>query len=1320
MYTAQNQPYLFNHLTTENGLQNSSVVSITQDSAGFMWFGTVTGISRYDGAKCRNYEFNRIANDVIVQDYPLSLKCDQKKRLWVGTSFGLKVYNELKDVFEDVPLDKFKGGAVNCVFEDKKGSLWIGTSVGLFKSVEINKQTRFEHYPEKGNAFIDKNIRVVFEDNRGILWVGTSNGLSKLQPEDPGTIINFLTSSNDQSSLSSNLVTSITEDANGTIWVGTQNEGLNRFNSQTQTFTRINHSEGLTSNNIRSVLFSRDKQLWIGTQEGISILDPATGKIYNCRNDASDNSSLSRNSVYSLFEDNDGTIWVGTYYGGVNYRYSFSLNFHQIQNRGQQNSISNNVVSNIAEDKDGNLWIATEGGGLNFLDKKTNTIAVYKNAPKNQTSLGSNLIRCLYVDQEQNLWCGTHGGGLNVLPKGSRSFHRYLFSENDLATIRKEIYGILEDNQKRLWVSSNHGLFLFKKDGTNLAQLPSETIRNNRSGLRFTALLKDKNGDIWIGGAPGLYVNIKDSLVLINKEVTVNCLQQDSKGDIWIGLSNQGLAVFNTHSKSFEILTDKLQAKSVFGILEDAPGNIWLSTENGLIKFDPQKRTTQLYTVSDGLSGNEFNVNSFLKAGNGEFYFGGFNGITHFFPYEITVNKRSAPIVFTGLKLFNKDVNNEIENLLLNENINTLRKLKLKHDQNVVTIEFALLNFIKSNKNKYEYKLEGFDKEWVATNNSYVTYTNLSPGKYQFRVRGANNDGVWSELQTLEIRVLPPLWRTWWAYLLYVILLLSVLFLLVRYFFLQTLLKKEEELHQVKLNFFTNVSHEIRTHLSLIVAPIENLAKTNTANSFLVQQLKTVKTNADRLLRLVNELMDFRKAETKHLNLQFEPVELVSFLQEIYESFRELSVEKEISVSFRHNTNHLMVSCDKTQMEKVFFNLLTNAFKFTDTHGKIQMLLERQGPNAVVKIIDNGKGVAPEYLDKIFDNYFQVPDYEKQNTGYGLGLALSKTIAQFRHGSITAVSGRHPETNEQQTVFTVTIPLVLSDEQKRSSIENESVFAHTTTEELAEKSIAPITKLSVEKKAATLLIVDDNSELRDLIRESFTAHYQIFESENGTEALTVANEQIPDLIISDVMMPEMNGFELCEKLKTDERTSHIPVILLTAKTTQNDQLEGLETGAELYLTKPFSTRVLELSVRNLLNAREKLWSKFLQMENIPTVKEDLSYYKNNIDQEFLLKMSKLVDEHMGKPEFGVDMLSRKMNMSAPIVYRKLKGVTGLTVNEFIKKQRLQKAADLLVQTDFQISEIADSIGYTDTKYFSIEFRKRYEMPPSEYRKKKAG
>jgi ligand-binding sensor domain-containing protein/signal transduction histidine kinase/CheY-like chemotaxis protein len=1317
MYTAQSQPYLFNHLTTENGLQNSSVVSITQDSAGFMWFGTITGISRYDGAKCRNYEFNRIANDVVVQDYPLSLKCDQKKRLWVGTTFGLKLYNELKDVFEDVPLRRLKGGAVNCVFEDKKGRLWIGTSEGLFKSTEVNKQIRFEQYPEKGNAFTNKNIRVVFEDSKGILWVGTSNGLSKLQPEDPGTIVNYFTNSNDHSSLSSNLITSISEDANGTIWVGTQNEGLNRFNSQTQTFTRIRHSEGLTSNNIRSIFFSRDKQLWIGTQEGISILDPATGKIYNCRNDASDNNSLSRNSVYSLFEDNDGTVWVGTYYGGVNYRYSFSLNFRQIQNRGQQNSISNNVVSSIAEDKDANLWIGTEGGGLNFLNKKTGIVTIYKHVPKNSGSLGSNLVRSVYVDQEQNVWCGTHGGGLNVLPAGKQSFQRYLFSDNDLAAIRTELYSILEDDKKRLWVTSNHGLFLFKKEGTKLIQLPSETIKNNRSALRLTALLKDKNGNIWVGGEPGLYLSVNDSLIVIDRQIGVNCLQQDSKGNIWIGLTKQGLALFNEQSKSLEIVTDKLPAKSVFGIVEDVSGNLWLSTENGLIKFDPHKRTTQLYTVSDGLSGNEFNVNSFLKAGDGEFYFGGFNGISHFFPHQVTINKRSAPLVFTGLKLFNKELNTQTENTLQNENINTLRKLKLKHDQNVVTIEFALLNFIKSNKNKYEYKLENFDKEWVATNNSYVTYTNLSPGKYQFRVRGANNDGVWSELQTLEVRVLPPLWRTWWAYLLYAVLLFSVLFLLVRYFFLQTLLQKEEELHQVKLNFFTNVSHEIRTHLSLIVAPIENLAKTNTTNSFLTQQLKSVKTNADRLLRLVNELMDFRKAETSHLNLQFETIELVSFLQEIYESFRELSVEKGISVSFRHNVNYLMVSCDKTQMEKVFFNLLTNAFKFTGKHGQIQMILEHQGSNAVVKIIDNGKGISPEYLDKIFDNYFQVPDYEKQNTGYGLGLALSKTIVQLHHGSITAVSESQPETNEQQTVFTVTIPLVLSEEQKRSSIENE--FAYTTMEELADKNIAHITQLPVEKKTATLLIVDDNAELRDLIRESFTAHYKVFESENGADALKVANEQIPDLIISDVMMPEMNGFELCEKLKTDERTSHIPVILLTAKTTQNDQLEGLETGAELYLTKPFSTRVLELSVRNLLSVREKLWTKFLQMERIPTVKEDLSYYKNNIDQEFLLKMSKLVDEHMGEPEFGVDMLSRKMNMSAPIVYRKLKGVTGLTVNEFIKKQRLQKAADLLVQTNFQISEIADSIGYTDTKYFGIEFKKRYEMPPSEYRKKKA-
>ncbi len=1317
---AHTQDISFHRISTEDGLLDNSTISIAQDSTGFMWFGTINGLSRHDGSGFKNYMFKTSDAGSPAYANIVSLYCDSRKTLWVGTSNGLKVYNEQLDIFEDVKVFGKDDFTVFSILEDNSKRLWAGTTSGLFVKNNTQPNGLFDPFKIGKVSIAVNNIRKIFEDKNRNIWVATTNGLSRMKMQGRKWLIqNYYSDPKNDQSLSNSFITDVAEDLQGNIWIATSNSGVNVLNMATSTFKKIlygTNPNSLINNNVRKIICDRKGHMWVGTQEGLSIIDPNTFVVQSFQSEVWDVNSLSKNSIHSLMQDKNGSIWIGTYYGGVNCYYAYNTIFHNIQNTGRGTSLNNNVVSSIAEDEQNNLWIGTEGGGINYLNKKTGTFTIYKNQLNNPSSLGSNLVRTIYIDKEQNLWCGTHGGGLNVLPKGQSGFTRYLYKPDDPTYIHSEIFSVAEDHKGRMWVAAGTlGLAFFQKNGIQLTPIPIETIKGYKPGFMSTALLTDKDGAIWVGGNRGLYKIQNDVFRTVDNTVFVNSLQEDAAGNIWACLNYQGVGVYNKHTNRFELYSDKdfFSEKRIFAALQDNEGNMWLSSSTGLIKFSPSKNTVQVYTTADGLPGNEFNTNAYLKTKDGAFYFGGINGLTSFYPHQIESNLQQSSMVFTGLKLFNEAVEIGDKSEVLKNSLNASGSITLRHSQNVIRIEFALLNFIKSNKNRFQYKLDGFDKDWNTTILPSVSYTNLSAGTYAFLVKGANNDGVWSTPAMLKINILPPLWRTWWAYILYILAIVALLFFLMRFLFLQALLKKEEALHQIKINFFTNVSHEIRTHLALITIPIERLLEINKDNKFLTQQLSIVKNNADRLLRLVQELMDFRKAENNLLQLHFEQENFVPFLQNIYETFRESSLQKNISISFTHNNNDIPLYFDKEQLEKVFFNLLSNAFKFTPNGGRIILSVEQLSDKVIAKVEDNGRGIAPEYIDKIFGDFFQVPDYEVQNTGYGIGLALAKNIVEQHGGTIDVKSHNLPES---KTIFTVVLP-----QDCEKSISNTDVISTQTSniKNTPSKNINTTVLKSTDanEKPVTILVVEDNAELRQLIVQHFDTNYNVLECADGMNGWGMAAEVIPDVVVSDVMMPEMDGFELCTRLKSDKRTSHIPVVLLTAKSAQNDQVTGIETGADIYVTKPFSTRVLELSVKNLLNAREKLWEYFAQRTTTVIKTEELHYYKSNADKEFLVTLTELLDKHFGEEDFGVDRLSRKIGMSPPVLYKKLKAVTGLTVNEVIKNHRMQKAAEMLLQPDVSVNEVAFSVGFSDTKYFSREFKKKFGKTPRDYMKR---
>lgn len=1328
------QNIAFNHLMVENGLSHNSVVAITQDKRGFMWFGTRYGLNRFDGQRVKVYKYHPGDSTSLPENLILCLYTDSKGVLWAGTTRGLVKYNPAGDAFEKITLYPGQQSNVNYIYEDRKGRLWIGSNNGLY----LRTGNGFRAFRQDSvNGIAGNIIRCIYEDKNGHIWVGTTQGLNKVvETGGQFSIETFLHEEGNANSLPMNYVSTITGDHYGRLWIGTQTAGVCLYNPAGRTFSRL-VQPAIVNNNIRRIIADKVGKMWIGTQEGLSIIDPAslTGATY--QHNPGNKKSLSHNSIHSLFEDNNGSIWLGTYFGGVNMIHSYGTAFTIRQNNPPQPGVSNNVISSMLEDARHNLWIGTEGGGLNYLDRQTGAYKYYRHQPGDAGSIGSNLVKVVYEDRDRNIWVGTHAGGLNLLGKNGK-FKRFFYDRQDAAALTLEITALLEDTAGRFLVGTNSGLHVMHRRGGALTEMQDSVLRFFSSPSSIRYLCRDSRGRIWIGTTSGLFAFAGDSLHQVQTGY-INSIYEDSRGNIWVGLYYGGLVQWDAQLKNQTLYTEKegLPNNNVLGLLEDDQKKLWISTDNGLVKFDPVKKIFQTYTTSDGIAGNDFNYNSFLKDSRGELFFGGYNGITSFFPGRIIANTYTSPIVFTGLRLFNNPVGIRQADQLLEQDIGYTRKLRFRHHQEVFTLEFALLNYIKSNKNRYAYLLEGADRDWIETNTPSVTYTNLSPGSYTFWVKGANNDGIWSPPARMNITVLPPFWRTWWAYCIYALLLAAIFFLVIRFFFLRALLRKEEDLHQVKLNFFTHVSHEIRTHLTLLMAPVEKMGHTLKKEDPLQQQLSTVRNNAGRLLKLVSELMDFRKAETSHLKLHVQEQNLIPFLNDIHTSFRELSLSRHIKTSFSHDMEDAPLYFDREQLDKVFFNLLSNAFKFTPEGGRVSLHVSRSRQTVVITVTDNGRGIAPEYLGKLFTNFFQVEDHGLQNTGYGIGLALSRNIVELHKGSLTVESEPAAGGKEGRTCFTVTLlqgrkhfegtgHVVMEGAVQAAAPGNAVQLAEGPTfGQWADGATAPEGSAHTQTPAGsvtpkpdaqpfTLHIVEDNPELRQLVRDTFRHQYQVLESENGAEGLALATAQIPDLVISDVMMPEMDGLQFCYALKTDERTSHIPVILLTAKSAQADQVSGLETGADLYLTKPFSTRVLELNVRNLLAAREKMRKKFgrqLRTDPQPVTPDALP---NSLDTAFLEKVIQLVETHMDDPEFGVDMLSRKVAMSQPVLYKKLKAVTNMSVNDFVKSLRLKKAAALIRTKQHTVYEVAYMVGYNDRKYFSREFKKQFGKTPTAF------
>lgn len=1357
---AQPKKINFKSYTINDGLSQNAVMCLLQDRYGFIWIGTEDGLNRFDGYEFISYKHDNTDTNSISNNQINALYEDKDGKIWIATSKGLNIFDRKTEKFKK--LFKFSenndgaGDFITSICKDKTGNIWLGSLADLkLYQPKIGKLTIFKAYKKKPNEF--NKVNFIFEDSDGLFWMSIGKDIRRFSPITkkflplPAVLENNKT-------LRTSFTRVIRKDVAGNIWIGTDNHGVFIFNKKENTLENFKNIPGnhnsIPINIVREILIPNNQEVWIGTRDGLSIYNIKQKTFKNYRNDVYDTHSLSHNSIRSILKDRVGNIWLGTYAGGINLitlsNNMFSLISEQI---GDKNGISYRVVSSIINGDDQSLWIGTEGGGLNYINKDQ---SIYKKIKllENSSDVSANTIKSLLKDGDR-IWIGAFKGLYTYQTKTSK-LTRLSTPEN------KGIYA-LEKTTQGIWMGTNGaGMFLRKPDGSYKV-FKNDNTSQSLCGNSITRIHKNHLDHLWIGTDRGLnyydglkfkqyFHNPNDEHSLSNSSILSIFI--DSKQRIWIGTKGGGLNLFDAKTEKFSHLSSKngLSNDVIQSILEDNKGNLWLSSNRGIskISFKNDKNPIQgnnfsivNYYVEDGLQSNQFLPGACNKNSSGELFFGGINGISFFNPDKIKQNNYKPNIVFTDFYIKNKPVSVHDEKSPLFEAINETKQIKLPYDQAYITFKFAGLNYVNPNKNQYAYKLEGLtnDDDWhYVGNQKTATYTNLDAGTYTFKVKASNNDGVWNNTPRLiKIIVLPPWWETWWAYVLYTLIISLLLYFYYYYSLKTTKLKselvyehlireKDQELYQRKLNFFTHISHEIKTPLTLILAPLEKLLILNEGNNRVQNQLTLMKRNGERLIRLINQLLDFRKFESGNMQLKAAQGNIVRFTREVVLAFQSYAQSLEISLKVESDKKSIQLWFDRDKFEKILYNLLSNALKFTNKKGEIIVKIREEIPEdetqngvAIIEVIDNGIGIPTQDIPHIFDQ-FKYYDNEVVNAnGSGIGLAFTKGLVELHHGQIAVESIEATNEKNGYTCFKIEIPL-----GSRHLLEHEIIADYKATEDIESyhqeyqlthpQLLNDTKKVKVFRKSdgekPIMLIVEDNTDVMDFLVSHFEEKFTLHKAVNGKAGLECAINIIPDIIISDVMMPEMNGTILCNTLKNDSRTSHIPIILLTARTSLIYKIEGLDTGADDYITKPFSIHVVESRVWNLLELRQKLRERY---------KKEVTLQPQNIaitspDEIFLEKVMKFIEANMAEPTLNVEELSKEVFMSRVTLYRKIKALTGLTTIEFIRSVRLKRASQLLASQNHSVAEVAYMVGFTDIDYFSKTFKEQYQITPKQYSK----
>jgi len=1361
---------IFDHITSEDGLSENVVNCIFQDDQGLMWFGTNDGLNKYDGYDFTVFKPESKKSGSISSNLVYAITSDEEGNLWVGTTgAGLSKFDpktEVFTVYKNDPKDKESliSDQVISLFTDSRGWIWIGTNNGISVFDPKREEVKFKNLEDLDSP--NDFIHCISEDKKGNVYIASNRAIRRaLKTEKIDDIDLHIVYDDSQFSPYTGLAF---DHFDQLFFIGSQQ--LYYHSGEGNTSELRNLGEFSSTKNI---VIDDNNEIWVGSYEGLIHYErhernqePVLKAVY--KHSDSNSSSLNKNLIVSLFKDSHGLIWVGINGGGVN---KFNPNRKEFRHRNQfyETSGGNEKIRAVLEDSHGGLWIGTEGDGLYYkaMDKESFVRLEPFSRPFSITEVKIGNRKWIYIGSERAPTLQRI-----EITKGRLEAAESVWSNN------ASVFALMQDGHNHLWIGTyNSGLYRYNIDDNG--ELENQRVfnsdlndGNSLSDNIIRKLVQDNKGDIWIGTGNGL--SKIDAQAVGQEDISFDVFRHDplnsksishnyvldilesSSGDIWLGTFGGGLnQIVEEGGKqySFNSYTEEsgLPNATVKSILEDKKGNLWISSNKGLTEFDTEEEKFYNYHIKDGLQSNEFLEVAAAKLKSGEMIFGGVNGYNIFDPNKIKQSLLAPDIVLTNLKVLNKNVipvDEEGGRRILSRAIAYTEEIELKHNENNFSISFSSLDYSAPEQIQYSYILEGFDEKWTETDwkNRNATYTNIPAGDYTLKVKSTNGDGVWAQNdKALRISIDPPFWMTWYAYLFYAGAVFGLLWFLRKYELIgiqekhqltvdSLERKKVDELQDLKLNFFTNISHELRTPLTLIIAPLENLMKNskNLSEDNINQQHHLIFKNAKYLLRLVDQLLDFRKLDKGKLDLEVRQGDIVKFVKEATEPFQFLANKHEIDFTISSEEEKAYLWFDTDIIEKVLYNLLSNAFKFTPNGGSINVNLKEVELEEVsskkqalthylqIEIKDTGIGISSKVVNKIFERFYKVEGDKFTKDGAGIGLSFTQSLVKRHYGEIGVVS-----TKGEGSTFIVKLPMKKSVFSRNEIISKKIGTPQFATDPLEyfspeRPSVMPV--MSSQSGAVEahsndlplLLFVDDNSDIRKFIRSGFEDDFRIIDADNGLKALELAKSSLPDIIISDIMMPEMNGIELCNHLKDYLDTSHIPVVLLTAKTNVESEIEGLKTGADAYLKKPFKLDVLKQQILNIYTQREKLKSRFRQ--EIILQPSDVTV--TSADEEFLQRAMDLIEEHMSDAEFNVEALVKEMYISRSKLYLKVKALTGQSTSEFIRTIRLKRAVQLLEKSDYTIKEIMFMTGFNTASYFSKCFKKQYGIVPSEYMRNK--
>ncbi len=1330
--------------STDKELSNSLINSIYQDKRNYLWVATEDGLNKYDAVKFTIYKNKSGDSTSLKNNYVRVMFEDSNNRFWVGCVNGLLSYDRAKDSFSEIKLYKNEVRIephITSISESKNADVWIATSgEGVIRVKNGSNQVQIdEDFSAQLNSRFLTSILIDKNEN---VWIGNETEGVNYYSTTKRTMMSFKA----PNGIGSNQISSICEDKQGEIFVGTLTGGLYRYNKSTQIFESIPYLKSLTPLPVKSIFCNNQNQLLVGTDgKGMKILN-RKAQILDDFQIPSAPFDFSKMKVHAILQDKAGNLWTGLFQKGVYLSPNKTNRFNYYGNKSFLNNvIGSSCIMALSKDLDNTLWVGTDNDGLYAIDASGKSTHY---PPQNGPNAISSTILCILDDGNGKLWLGSFLDGLICFDKRTAKSKSYNNRHDSLQnnTSSNRITSLAKDAKNQLWIGSNGGgLYVFDLNTKQyIKHYSSERSGNYRIENNWiNTIICGDDGVVWCGSAGGVfsinpitnnikYYNVENKVLPGN---IVFSLLEDETGNIWIG-TTEGLACFDKKTQKSKIyrMKDGLPSNVICSIQNDEKGNIWLSSHMGISKFIVNENLFVNYFNFDGLQGNEFSMGAGCKDAKGQLFFGGVNGISYFYPNQINNERTPLKIHLTGLNIKDKPVNlGQMSGgkLIIDTIVSDIKTIYLDYKDNVFSLEFSTFEFGKGERVFYRYKMDGISDEWLTTEEGVnkISFSNLSYGSHKLLVY-ASAFGSKSDERIIYIVISPPWYLTWWAKIIYFLLFILAIWFGVKYALDQIkhrheIIRREhvEQINEAKLQFFINVSHEIRTPMTLIISPLAKLIS-ETVDVEKRKVFQMMYRNSQRILRLINQSLDVRKIDKGLLSVKYNETNMVDFIDDIMQTFEYLANSKSIKFEFFHEKVPVMAWVDQNNFDKILINLLSNAFKFTPENGEISITLRTGTDHSAnnelkeffeVIVSDSGIGIDKSEIDKIFERYYQIENGQtKMNLGTGIGLHLSRSLVELQHGTIKAQNKADGKGSE----FVVRLPL------GNSHIATNEIRTTQYTQKDANRidtSAVPIFDYETNKVPLTnaksktnirILIVDDEDDIREYIKSELSDMYKISECVNGKDALDFILKNKPDLVISDVMMPEMDGVSLCKRMKSNINVKHIPIILLTAKTTDDDKAVGYEMGADAYIPKPFNVELLKKRVANLIANRELLKARIAEKEE----NKDLiqAVVLKSSDQILLEKVIKVINENIDNSDLNVDLLARNVGMSRAHMHRKLKELTNMSARDYIRSIRMKQAADLLTGKKLTISEVAYALGFVTLSHFSNSFREFYGTSPTDF------